>query len=127
MADDGYLPLVIKQGEDWTTEIIWTDNFDEPNPITHPCKLAIRSQAGQTIAELETDPDIPEGTVPTIAYSTASGLIQLHITEEMTAAMPAGQYWYDLFVTYESAGYAGNQTVCILEGPVTVKKRYTRI
>ena len=119
------VPMVIDQGEDWTTEIVWTDQYDEPLPVVHPCRMSIRSTAGQTVAELETDPSLPEGTVPSIAYSTETGLLQLHLPSTQTAAIPAGEYHYDLFVTLETDTYAGNQIARLLYGQVIVNKRVT--
>lgn len=120
------VPMVIDQGEDWTVEIVWTDNFDEPNPVVHPCRMAIRSTSGQTIAELLTDPTLPTGTVPSIAVSTETGLIQLHLAASQTSAMPPGQYHYDLFITLDTGQtYPGPQTIRLLYGPVTVNKRVT--
>lgn len=122
------LPLVINQGEDWTVQIIWTDSFDEPLPVIHPCRMSIKSQAGQTLAELETDPDIPEGEVPTIALSSEQGLLQLHIAAEQTAAMPPGFYHYDLFVTLDAEDdFPGDQRHRLLYGQVTVNKRVTLV
>lgn len=121
------VPLVIDQGEDWTTEIVWTDQYDEPLPVAHPCRMAIRSTAGQTVAELYTDPATPEGTVPSIAYSTETGLLQLHLPASQTGAIPPGEYHYDLFVTLTTDTYAGDQLVRLLYGPVVINKRVTLI
>lgn len=121
------LPIVIDQGESWTTQLVWTDNFDEPLPVIHPCRMSIRALGGQTLADLYTDPEIPEGETPSIALSTETGLVQLHIPAEQTAAMPPGQYHYDLFLTLDAVEPAGNQTHRLVYGPVTVNKRVTYI
>lgn len=120
------LPLVIDQGEDWTAQIVWTDDYDEPMPVIHPCRMAIREASGRTMAELYTDPDIPDGDIPSISLSTETGLIQLHIPAEQTSYIPPGAYHYDLFVTLDSGGTpVTTQQRRLLYGPVTVNKRVT--
>lgn len=120
------VPLVIDQGEDWTTDIIWTDEHDEPVPLVHPCRLDVRSMGGQVAFTLETNPETPEGEIPGINVSTDIGLLQLHASHEVTAALAPGVYHYDLFVTCDDENeYAGLQRTRLLYGSVTVNKRVT--
>src|SRR6476620_10351768 len=93
-----YVPVVIDQGEDWSTDVVWTDSYDNPQAVVHPCRMDIKGQTS-TLITLETDPDIPDGTVPSINLSTEVGLIQLHIPASATASFAPGDYQYDLFVT----------------------------
>jgi hypothetical protein len=66
--------------------------------------------------------------IPDIALSSDIGLIQLHITEEMTSALVPGAYKYDLFVTINDGNeYAGNQTQRLIRGEVTVNQRVTEL
>lgn len=120
------VPLDIDQGEDWSAHIVWTDSYNEPIPVIHPCRMDIRDSIGTVIHSLETDPDVPEGTIPGLALSTETGLIQMHMDSEVTAAMNPGVYFYDLFVsTDDGAVYAGNQISRLLYGKVSVNKRTT--
>jgi hypothetical protein len=120
------VPMVIDQGEDWTTDVVWTDSFDDPVEVVHPCKLAIRDKAGQTLLELETNPDIPEGEIPGINTSSEIGLLQLHIDKAVTASLLPGYYLYDLFVTMDDGNMlTGPQTTRLLFGTVIVNKRIT--
>ena len=122
------VPMVIDQGEDWTTEIVWTDNYDEPVNVVHPCRLDVKAISGQTILSLETDPDIPEGEIPPINISPDLGLIQLHIPRAQTGALLPGQYQYDLFVTCDDGDeFSGLQVTRLLYGQVTVNKRVTQM
>lgn len=121
-----YVSMVIDQGTDWTTEIIWTDNYDDPVQIVHPCRMELKSKTGQTVAQLETDPDLPVGERPSIGISSDLGIIQLHLPKEQTAALNPGEYQYDLFVTMDdSLEQTGQQTTRLLFGDVTVNKRIT--
>lgn len=122
------LPMVIDQGEDFTAQLIWTDSFDDPIPVVHPCRMDIRAALGnQMLATFETDPNIPEGETPTIALSTDTGMIQLHLAATQTAAMPPGLYHYDLFASIDAGvdSPIATQVSRLVFGVVTVNKRVT--
>jgi hypothetical protein len=124
-----YVPLDIDQGEDWTCSIIYTDDFDLPYNVIPPCRMDIKSAQGATQLTLAT-PDVPppDGMIPEIALSSDIGLIQLHITDDMTSALLPGAYKYDLFVTINDGNeYAGNQTQRLIRGEVTVNQRVTEL
>lgn len=121
------VPLDIDQGEDWTVSIIYTDDFDNPYNVIAPCRMDIKSKQGATQLSLTT-PDIPppDGIIPEIALSSDIGLIQLHITDDMSSALLPGVYKYDLFVTINDGNeYAGNQTQRLIQGSVNVNQRVT--
>jgi len=121
------VPMEIDQGEDWTTTIVYTDDFDEPYHLVAPCRLDIKSRQGAIQLTLETpDEEVPEGTIPAIGISEDIGLIQLHIEDSVTASMVPGVYKYDLFVTVNDGDeYAGNQVQRLIAGPCTVNQRIT--
>lgn len=120
------VPIVIDQGEDWTIDVVWTDNHDEPIPVRHPCKMEIKNTLGTVVATLETDPDLPDGEIGTIMLSADIGLLQLHLDDDVTAALSPGVYHYDLFASSDDGNvYAGNQRTRLLYGSVTVNKRVT--
>jgi hypothetical protein len=123
------VPLVIDQGEDFTAQVIWTDEQDNPQNLAAPMRLDIVGAGSQQIVSLTTPEVEPtEGEIPEITYSPDIGLIQLHIPSEQTASMPAGLYQYDLFVTLNDGDvYAGNQQFRLLVGQVIVNKRITRL
>lgn len=122
-----YVPLSIDQGEDWTVQLVWTDDYSEPIPVVAPCRIDMKDVTGATVMSLETpETPLPDGEIPPIALSTDIGLIQLHAPKEQTAAIPPGQYQYDLFATVNDGdAYAGNQTSRLLYGTCTVNKRTT--
>jgi hypothetical protein len=119
----------IDQGEDWTTSLVYTDDYDQPYNIIAPCRLDIKSPQGATQLSLTTpDTVVPEGTIPEIALSSEIGLIQLHIEDTVTQALMPGVYKYDLFVTVNDGNeYAGNQVQRLIYGEVTVNQRVTQL
>jgi hypothetical protein len=118
--------LEIYQGEDWTADIIWSDQFGVGIPVTHPCRMDIKAPDGTTLVTLETDPEIEAPDIPSINFSGDIGLLQLHLTKTVTGLFPPGQYSFDLFVTTDTAAeYGGSQVIPVIAGPVTVHKRVT--
>jgi hypothetical protein len=80
--------MEIDQGEDWTTSIVYTDDFDEPYNVIDPCRMDIMSSQGATQISLTTpDTVVPEGTIPEIALSSEIGLLQIHIEDSVTSAL----------------------------------------
>lgn len=123
------VPLVLDQGEDFTAQIVWTDDFGRAQKMVEPMRLDIAGAGGQVVISLTTpETEITDGTIPEISYSTDIGLIQLHIPKEQTAALPPGVYNYDMFVTVnDGEDYAGNQQFRLLVGTVVVNKRITEM
>jgi hypothetical protein len=124
-----YVPLDIDQGEDWTAQIVYTDDFDRPYNVVHPCRLDIKSPQGATQLSLSTpDTELPDGEIPEIGLSSEVGIIQLHIEDGVTAALLPGAYKYDLFVTVNDGDeYAGNQIQRLIQGECTVNQRVTQL
>jgi hypothetical protein len=125
----GYVPMDIDQGEDFSASIVYTDDFDQPLNVIAPCRLDIKNNLGATQLSLTTpDVELPEGAIPEIGLSSEIGLIQLHIEDEVTAALMPGVYMYDLFVTVNDGDeYAGNQIQRLIYGEVNVNRRYTQL
>ena len=121
------VPIVIDQGEDYTAQIIWTDADGAGQKLAAPIRMDIMGAGGQIVMSLTTpEVEAPDNQVPEITFSPDIGLIQIHIDKGQTAALPAGQYVYDMFCTInDGEAYAGNQQVRLLVGQVTVNKRIT--
>lgn len=121
------VPMEIDQGEDWSCQLVWTDDFDEPYNVVPPCRMEIKNVQGAVQLTLETpDTPLPQGSIAPIGVSEDIGLIQLHIEDTATAALMPGTYQYDLFVTVDDGGaYAGTQRQRLIAGNVTVNKRIT--
>lgn len=121
------VPLVIDQGEDFTAQIIWTDDNGNAQQLVDPMRLDIVSGGNLPVVSLTTPTSpVPAGTIPEISYSTDIGMIQIHIPKEQSAAIPAGVYNYDFFVTVNDGSvYAGDQQFRLLVGQVVVNQRIT--
>lgn len=121
------VPLVIDQGEDFTAQIVWTDEYGSPQNVKAPMRLDIKTGGITPMLSLTTPVvDVPDGQIPQISYSADIGLIQIHIPKDMTAALAAGEYFYDMFVTINDGNaYAGDQVVRLLVGSVVVNRRIT--
>ena len=124
-----YVPMEIDCGEDWTTSIVYTDDYDEPYNVIAPCRMDIKSHEGATQLSLTTpDTTLPEGEIPELGISSEIGLIQIHIEDSVTGALIPGVYKYDLFVTVNDGNeYAGNQVQRLIYGEVTVNQRVTQL
>lgn len=120
------VPIELTQGEDFASQIVWTGVDDAPNKVIHPCRMDVKDAGGTTIISLETLASYPEGTIPELMTSPDIGMIQIYISSTATAAMPAGIYGYDLFVTIDDDdAYAGHQINRLMAGQFTVNKRIT--
>lgn len=120
------VPLIIDQGEDFTAQIIWTDDQGAAQAVTEPMRMDIAGAGGQIITSLDTA-GVPEGEIPEISYSSEIGLIQIHIPNAQTSALTPGMYQYDLFVTVGGEVYGGPQRHKLLAGDVIVNKRITEL
>lgn len=121
------VPLVIEQGEDFSAQILWTDEWGAPQQLTAPMRLDIKSADVFPVLSLTTpETNIPDNEIPLISYSADIGLIQIHIPKSMTVALKPGVYTYDMFVTVNDGdAYVGNQVVRLLVGQVLVNRRIT--
>lgn len=117
------LPLDVYQGEDWTAQIIVTDQNGNGVNLVTPMQMDVVDSIGQLMISLITSDD----TVPQISYSSDIGLIQLHMTRTETADLPNGDYSYDLFATMDDDAYADDQRFVVCRGIMTVIRRYTEM
>lgn len=124
----GHVDLIIDQGEDWTVQIYWTDFYDDPQQLTHPLRMQIKSPLGQVVADLNSTLEVPENEFQPISYSTDTGWIQLHLADTETKTIPPGDYLYDLFVSVaDGKVYPGKQQVRLIAGKVFVQKKVTDV
>ena len=122
------VPLDVYQGEDWSAQIIVTDQNNETVSLVRPMQMDIVNVFGELMLSLTVPLSGTDGVIPEIDFSPDIGLIQLHIARAVTAALPAGTYSYDLFASVsDGAAYAGNQRIAVLNGSFNVSKRITEM
>lgn len=124
-----YVPLSIDQGEDWTAQVILTDQDGNSLSLDSPMQMDLKNVAGSLVLSLHTlteNEEILYGNIPEITFSSDIGLIQLHIAKEVTKNLPVGSYNYDLFASVNDGDiYAGSQVIRVLAGQAQVNKRVT--
>lgn len=136
MSDAAYADLALDQGADFTLQIAWADAGNSPYQVVHPIRMQARAATGQVVLDLysyEEGAEIPEGVTPTITYSSNSGIIQVNAPNTATVQIPAGVYYYDLFVTYLASVYdmtSGTESTTekrmkLMQGRIEVEGRVT--
>src|SRR5690606_12658703 len=98
--------LSVDQGADFAVEIYWTDYNNNPFPIQAPIRMDVRGEVRGTLVELVAYPGGEQGEYRddvTVKYSSERGRIQPLLSSEKTKSLPAGNYFYDLFVTYRDS------------------------
>lgn len=124
----GRCDLVIDQGEDWSAQFTFVDQYTRPMPMVEdPARMDIKNAAtGATLHSMVTDLEIDPDVIPQLLISPDVALIQAHIPATVTKDFPPGSYDYDLFYTTSDDGaYADTQIVRGLWGKVLVRKRTT--
>lgn len=125
------LPLVIDQGEDWSCQVVLTDQDGNALKLARPMQMDMKNQVGQLILSLHTlslEDEQVATDIPDITFSPDIGLIQIHIARGVTAAMPPGPYSYDLFAGVDDgSGTPGDQRIRVIAGSAQVNKRVTEM
>lgn len=109
--------LEIKQGATWVMEFYYVDSTGTAINLTgYTARLQIRSdyEATSTLASLTS----PSGG---LVITGASGLVTATISAADTAALPAGQFVYDLEIIS-----SGGVVTRMAEGPGVISREVTR-
>ena len=120
---EGTINLHIVQGEDYTAEIAWLTDEDNPINISGPATMDIRDSANQLILAMDS------GVDGELKISSASGIIQIVILRAVTIGLPVGAYFYDLFAKVDIDSNlidGGVQTRRALHGRVTISDNITQ-
>lgn len=125
MSESPVVPLAIDQGADFSLQIYWTDPGNNPFVVLDPMRMDIKAQTGQVVHSLTTS--VEGDGQPGILYNSDSGLIQLTIPAEDTALFPAGEYAYDLFITYSDTALGVARLKRLMRGTVYVYGRVTEV
>lgn len=92
----------VDQGEDWTAQLVLTDFYDQPLPVTNPIRMDIKSPFGGVVATLVYDGQTPPpGAISAVIFNKETGMIQLHMDNAVTNSLSPGVYSYDLFATFD--------------------------
>lgn len=91
----------IKSGEDYTSQIIWRSDEDEPIPVTGPARMEIRDKDMNLLVYLDQDEEEQAENKGYIGLSKSSGTISLFIPKYVTFEMPTGTHFFDLFCNYD--------------------------
>lgn len=133
----GYAELEIEQGADYALQIVWTDVVNEAYRVCHPIRLQARSLGGQALLDLSSvdqTTEQSEGSTPRIIYNTEGGVLQIIVPASVTAQLPPGELYYDMFVSYESTSfdYINNEetdsirVAKVMTGKIKVEGRVTK-
>lgn len=120
---EGNINLNIVRGEDYTAEIAWLTNEDNPINISGPATMDIRDSSKQLILALDS------GVDGELKISSASGIIQIVILSQVTLTLIAGSYNYDLFAKVDIDSNlidGGEQIRRVLHGRVLVSDSVTQ-
>ena len=119
MSTAAVVDLSIDRGADFAVQAYWLDPVLTPYTVLTPMKMEIRTTAGTLV---HTSEDTGGGG---ITFSSSNGLIQIFISATDTIAMTAGDYVYDLFVTYRQ-DVSTTRKRKLLVGRVFVNERVTQ-
>ncbi len=127
-----FLPLDIDQGEDWTAQVVITDQDGNAVSLARPMQMDLRNAVGSVVLSLQTLTETEEATslsnleIPEITFSPDVGMIQIHIDKSATAGLAQGVYQYDLFASVNDGSvYSGTQRMRVLAGQAIVNQRVT--
>lgn len=130
MSTAARIDLEMDQGADFAIQLYWTTTENEPYSIQSPMRMEIRNSVGGVVATLQSNDKDGDGVEDdgdqSIVYDSDSGLIQLQLTADETNAMGAGQFDYDLFVSYLDSNVTGRvRTKRLIAGKVKMNARVT--
>lgn len=90
----------LKCGEDYTAQIVWESDEGEPVPVVGPGRMEIRDADQNLLVHLDDTTDVGDNQ-GYLSFSTASGVIGIYIPKGVTADMPPGRHFFDMYVNYE--------------------------
>lgn len=95
--------LHVKVGADYTAQIYWLDDYDNPVPVVGPAKMEVRTNDEDRTLLLtceDTQSTVGQTTQGQLSLSESSGVIEIYIPAGSTGQMPVGVHAYDLFANY---------------------------
>lgn len=110
-----YVELVIDISEDYSSQIYWLDDFNQPMEIIAPCQMDVKDSEGTVVMSFKTGND--SATEPTITLGGA-GYMMITVPRTVTATLVAGTYLTDLFATVDTTGFPDGQWTKVFSGTV---------
>ena len=110
--------LVLVRGEDYVAQIFWSDQWNEPVPVTEPVEATVKDMVGQTVLRFvsATDPNVG----PCITHNS-QGFFQLTVPSSRTWTLASGTYTFDLWAdVVDSAAPFTGQRQQVVQGIMTV-------
>lgn len=107
--------ITVKKGTTFQLPIIYQDSNGAPINLTgYTARLQVRPyEGGLLVTELNT-------TNGQITINGATGTLTLSMSQTVTAALPTGQYQYDLYVYFGSSAY------CVVYGNFIIQQEITQ-
>ncbi len=97
------IDLHVKAGADYTAQVFWWDDYDNPVPVVGPLSMEVRTNDANRSLVI-TCADTAGSPVSTargyLAASDTAGLIEIFIPSSVTERIAGGSYVYDLFANY---------------------------
>lgn len=116
----------IVRGEDWSVQIFWTDEYDEPVPVSEPVLMDVKDSTGQIAMRFTTSTD--SESAPHVTMSGTLGFLQLTVPRSVTALLVPGRYVCDMFAAVaDTTGPFVRQAQQLFVGTVLVHNRLSDI
>ena len=97
------IDLNVKAGADYTAQIFWWDDYDNPVPVIGPLRMDVRTMDDArrlVITCADTAINYADNARGYLSASDTSGLIEVFIPMWVTSRIEPGRYTYDLFANY---------------------------
>lgn len=108
--------IAIEAGATYSLVITWNDSSGNPvNTTGYVGNCDVRDGSGSLIVNFNTTP-----TLGSITMGGSNGEVTLALSSTISRALPAGDYFYDLFVD------SGTTVTKLLEGQCSIEGRVTQ-
>lgn len=121
--------LSFSTGQDFSFQVVITDHRGDPVPFSLPAQMTCKDSVGQTA--FATTMASETGLEASITTSEINGLIQVTVPRQVTAKIPSGMYYYDIWATLSGdesdATYPKGQQTPVVSGRIRVTGRLTHL
>lgn len=122
---DTQVEITMVQAEDFAVQIFWTDDYNDPIPISDPVLMDVKDGNGQIAMRFLGSGD--ETTGPRAYINGPAGFIQLTAPKATTAKLRPGRYLFDLWASVaDSAAPFDRQAQQVVSGFLLVESRVSK-